>query len=151
MKKLLEITRKICISKQCLTALCLVAIVSGCDENREQPSNSSMIKSNVVAGPGEKSFEENYNVKLHLPMRESEFVALLDRMRLRYDQSGERSHVIPQPWYRRDLDLLRMEKIYQIYGANDHVRKVAEEYRAYVSKNGEVVYVENMFIHYDAP
>lgn len=113
----------------------------------------AMEQSGIVAGPGEKTFEETYRVKVHLPIPEREFLALLDRLKLRYEILGDRATKvgISAPWHSSTLDLSQIEREYQIYGKVDRVRKVAEGYRAYVDKQGQVIYMENMFAYYDAP
>jgi hypothetical protein len=108
---------------------------------------------NIVAGPGEKTFEENYGVRVVLPMPENQFLALLDRLKLRYEIMGDRSSKIEisAPQHSHAIDLSRIQRDYQIYGRVDRVHKVAEGYRAYVDKKEQVVYIENMFAYYDAP
>jgi hypothetical protein len=143
------------ITSLLMTAFCFVSI--SCDQKQRRQNAEyqkkllEMLKSGVVAGPGEKTFEENQSVSLHLPMPESEFLALLQRTNLRFERTGEQSGIIPKPWHNDSLDLSRIEKAYQIYGKTDPKRHVAEGYRAYVDKSGEVIYLENMFIYTDAP
>jgi hypothetical protein len=109
-----------------------------------------MIKSGIVAGPEEGTFEENQGVKLHLPMPEDQFVALLKRLKLEYEVVGERGTqmIIPTPWHSDKLDISPMQRAYQIYGQPGRLNPRLpgqEMYRAYVDKSGRVVYIENMF------
>jgi hypothetical protein len=111
----------------------------------------AMEQSGVVAGPGEKTFEEKYGLKISLPMPENQFVALLDRLKLRYHIAGQRPGIIPVPFHCRPVDLSRMQKAYQIYGKQfDSVRVLGEAYHAYVNEDGSVVCLENRFV-YEGP
>ncbi len=127
---------------------------SGADRKRVaaeyQKRLPEMERSGIVAGPGEKTFEENQGVKLHLPMPEDEFLELLRRLNLSYDIHGEAGTKaeIPLPWHSDRLDISTMQRAYQIYGQPGRLNPRLpgqEMYRAYVDKSGRVVYVENMF------
>jgi hypothetical protein len=109
-----------------------------------------MIKSGIVAGPEEGTFEENQGVKLHLPMPEAQFLELLRGLKLPYDIHGEAGTKteIPLPWHSDRLDISKMQRTYQIYGQRGRLNPRypgQEMYRAYVDKSGRVVYIENMF------
>ena len=95
-----------------------------------------MEKAGIVAGAGEKTFEENQGVKLDLPMPEEQFLELLKRLNLEY----EAQTIIPSPWHTDNLDTSKMRRAYQIYGRVDSARTFAEIYRAYVDQAGQVVY-----------
>jgi hypothetical protein len=100
-----------------------------------------MEQSGIVAGPGERTLEENYGLKISLPMPEKQFLALLDRLKLRYDIENERPGIIPVPFHCHAIDLSRIQKAYRIYGKQfDSVRVLGEVYRAYVDKDGNVAY-----------
>ena len=137
-----------------LTSVC-------CDKEEEhrkrvaadyQKRLTEMIRSGIVAGPEEGTFEENQGVKLHLPMPEDQFVALLKRLTLKYEVVGERGTqmIIPIPWHFDRLDISVMQRAYQIYGQRGRLNPRLpgqEMYRAYVDKNERVVYIENMFAY----
>jgi hypothetical protein len=101
----------------------------------------------IVAGPGEKSFAERYNLKLTLPIPETNLLAILERLHLSYELYGGRgtARAIPPVLHSRGIDTSRFERCYQIYGGVDNVRHIGEAYLAYVDHNGEVLYIENHF------
>jgi hypothetical protein len=151
--------KKVAVSTTLLVLLGALALVS-CDrfeEHRKQTAEEykkrlpSMERSGIFAGPGEKTFEENYGLKISLPIPEKEFLALLDRLKLRYDIAGQRPGIIPVPFHCHAIDVSRMQKAYQIYGKQfDSVHVLGEVYRAYVNKDGNVVCIENTFV-YEGP
>ncbi len=102
---------------------------------------------NIIAGTGERTFAEKYDLFLKLPMRQSEFVALLHKLHLLYEVCGDRATnmEIPPARHSRSLDVLRIQKCYQIYGSIDRSRGIGEMYRAYVDQEDRVVYIENAF------
>jgi hypothetical protein len=109
-----------------------------------------MIKHGVVAGPGERTFEERYEVTLNLPMSERDFLALLNRLNLEYQDAG--SEVIPHPiWARDALDLSKLSRTYLIDGPINNAGKFRETYRAWIDKDGRVIYMENAFGYFGAP
>jgi hypothetical protein len=142
-----------------LIASAALALVS-CDrqeQHRKQIAEEykkrlpAMEQSGIVAGSGEKTFKENYGLKISLPMPEKQFLVLLDRLKLRYDIAGQRPGIIPVPLHCHAIDLSRIQKVYQIYGKQfDRVHVVGEVYQAYVSKDGNIVCIENMFV-YEGP
>ena len=71
-----------------------------------------MEQAGVVAGPSEKTFEENYNVVLNLPLSEVKFLKLLDGLHLSYEVDGERGTpmIIPSPWHSTKLDISKMQR-----------------------------------------
>ena len=134
--------------KVSLFFLMSVMIFASCDRTGESSKRiETMKQANIVAGPGEKTFAEKYGLNISLPMSETDFFALLDRLKLRYEKYGERGTdmELPPPWHSETLDLSRIQKSYQIYGNIDRARRVGEMYRAYVDKDHRVVYIENAF------
>lgn len=109
-----------------------------------------MVKSRIVAGPREKTFEENQGVRLYLPMPENEFIALLKRLNLEFYDEGE--EVIPAAHWKPDaIDETQIRRAYQIYGKVDHEHQFREMYRAWVDKNDQVVCIENIFGYFGSP
>jgi hypothetical protein len=106
---------------------------------------------NIVAGPGEKTFDQTYHVSLKLPIEEAKFLEVLKRLNLPYEVLGKKSGVVPPPWHREHFDTSQIRTTYQIYGKNDHARRIAQVYRAYVNKADQVVYIENIFMYYNVP
>ena len=108
-----------------------------------------MHRTDIVAGPGEKDFAEKYDLKIVLPMPEAEFIAILARLKLQYDVSGERGtdRGVPPPRQSKFVDPAKMQRVYQIYGDRDMVRRVGEYYWAYVDMNHQVVHIENEFAY----
>lgn len=118
-----------------------------------------MEREGIVAGPREKTIAEKYDLKISLPMPETEFLALLHRLNLRYEKWGERGGPIEigRPWHSDKLDLSQIERTYQIYGEpwsvpsratatpGDRTPGMGEAYVAYVDKHNRVVYIENSF------
>lgn len=136
-----------------------IASLSSCDDADHdlrvaeyQKRLPAMERSGIVAGPGEKTFEEYYGVKVPLPMPEAEFLALLDRLKLPYELNGERGTqmIIPSPKHSKTVDASQMQKSYQIYGEIDPLHRSRAMFRAYVDEAGRVVYLENMF-GYEGP
>lgn len=106
-------------------------------------------QSRVAAGPGETNFFEQYHLKITLPISESKFIAILDRLKLSYDKCGERGTgmAIPPPMWSNAVDMSKVQTCYQIYGGEDSVHRVGKLYRAYVDQNHQVIYVENAFAY----
>lgn len=109
---------------------------------------AEMERTGVVAGPSEKTFEERYGIKLHLPVRTDEFFRILDRRNLKHLLYAERggNARIPAPWHCDKLNLNDVRKVYQIDGGFDQ-QNVRAIYRAYEDRNGRIVYVENTFLY----
>lgn len=109
----------------------------------------SASQSLVVAGPGEKNFLAQYDLKFTLPISEAKFLAILDRLKLSYDRCGERGTemAIPPPHWSNAVDMSKVQTCYQIYGGNDSVHRVGKLYRAYVDRNHQVIYIENAFAY----
>lgn len=110
-----------------------------------------MEKSGIIAGPSEPTFEEKHGVKLNLPLAETEFLRILDTLKLEYRIFVERGTdvPIPIPWHADHLkhppNVDEINKVYQIVGALDKARQSQEVYRAYIDKNGFLVYLENTY------
>lgn len=104
---------------------------------------------NIVAGPGERSFTEKYDLDLHLPISEQKFLMLLTQLNLKYELYLEArlGMSVPQPRYDRRIDAKSFVRCYQIYGEVDRDKRTAEVYRAFVDVNSMVVYVENNFVY----
>jgi hypothetical protein len=134
-----------------------IAIISGSCDKRDQMKQQTaaeynqrlrgMAKSGIVAGPGEKTFEESQGVKVSLPIPEDNFLALLNRLKLPFEVIGERgtNAIVPHPWHSDTLDISKIQRAYQIYGKIDRAHQSREMYRAYIDRGGRVVYIENMF------
>jgi hypothetical protein len=112
-----------------------------------------MEKAGIIAGPSEPTFEEKHGVKLNLPLAETEFLRILDTLKLNYHVYAERDSAvpIPTPWHSekltRPLNLPNIQKVYQITGEIDHTQQSREKYRAYVDRDGFVVYLENTYAY----
>jgi hypothetical protein len=110
-----------------------------------------MQKSGIVAGPSEPTFEEKHRIRLHLPMSEAEFLRILDSLKLSYRVFAEQGTdvPIPTPWHSdkltHQINLDTIQKVYQILGEIDHAQQSREIYRAYIDKNGQLVYLENTY------
>ena len=112
-----------------------------------------MEKTGIIAGPSEPTFEEKHGIRLHLPLLEIEFLRILDTLKLNYHVIAERDTnvPIPTPWHSemltRPLNLDNIQKVYQIAGEIDHAQQSREKYRAFVDRNGFVVYLENTYAY----
>jgi hypothetical protein len=112
-----------------------------------------MEKTGIIAGPSEPTFGEKHGIRLHLPLLEIEFLRILDTLKLNYHVFAERDTdvPIPMPWHSekltRPLNLDNIQKVYQITGEIDHAKQSREQYRAYVDRNGFVVYLENTYAY----
>ena len=116
-----------------------------------QKKLAEMEKSRIIAGPSEPTFEEKHGIKLHLPLAETDFLCILDALKLSYNVFAERGTDVPIPklWHSEGLtippNLDDIQKVYQIIGEVNRGRHSQEVYRAYVDKNGSVVYLENTY------
>jgi hypothetical protein len=134
-----------------IVAVSAAAIAMSCGQNGESKKGAGAeARFDVVAGYGEQSFTQKYHLHLVLPMPESEFLATLKRLRLRYEIYGERGtdQIVPHPWHSKSIDPNKMERAYQVYGGvfgPDQTHQVSEVYMAYVDTNLQVVYIENEF------
>ena len=90
---------------------------------------------------------EKYHLKLTLPMPESDFVALLDRLKLYRQTCGERGTDDTLPTLRQQstIDVTRFQKCYDIIGDRDFARRIGEGWRAFTDRNHRVIYIENDF------
>ena len=104
-----------------------------------------------AAGPGEEPFSVPYPTASALPMRESEFLAEVEALGLRYEVYADenRGDRLPPPRHTPSADLPQCTRVLQVYGKKDP-GVVARIYRAFVDSNGRVVYIENAFA-YPAP
>lgn len=106
-----------------------------------------MNQTKIVGGPGEKTFAEKYHLSVTLPMPETAFLEILKRLNLQYDVYGERGSAreIPPPSQSTLVDPSKIQRVYQIYGEVDRVKRTGEMYWAYVDMGHRVVYIENRF------
>ena len=131
----------------------LVAAVAGlfltaCDQHGGGNERAATVKqTDIVAPPGEPSFPEKYHLKLTLPMPESDFIALLDRLKLYRQSCGERGTDDALPTLRQQstIDVTRFQKCYDITGDRDFARRIGEGWRAFTDRNHRVIYIENAF------
>jgi hypothetical protein len=139
----------------------LICACNGDGENRRkveeyQKRLIEMEKSGIIAGPSEPTFEEKHGIKLHLPLAETEFLRILDTLKLERRVIAERGSDVPIPslWHAGTLkhppQLGDVQKVYQVIGEINKARKSQEVYRAYIDKNGLLVYLENTY-WYSAP
>lgn len=129
-----------------LAALCLTA----CGQ-RDGGNHATLTvkQTDIVAPPGEPSFPEKYHLKLTLPMPETGFIALLDRLKLYRQMCGERGtdNALPTLRQQSTIDVTRFQKCYDITGDRDLVRRVGEGWRAFTDRNHRVIYIENDFAY----
>jgi hypothetical protein len=127
-----------------LAALFLTA----CDQHGGGHRAALAVKqTDIVAPPGEPSFPEKYHLKLTLPMPESDFIALLDRLKLYRQTCDERGTDNGLPTLRQQstIDVRCFQKCYDIIGDRDLVRRIGEGWRAFTDRNHRVIYIENDF------
>lgn len=131
--------------------LCTAAVgllLASCHQSGGGDSGAGTVKqTSIVGGPGEKTFAEKYSLSVTLPMPETAFLEILKRLKLQYDVYGERGSAreIPPPSQSTLVDPSKMQKVYQIYGEVDRVKRTGEMYWAYVDMDHRVVYIENRF------
>lgn len=126
-------------------------LLSACDQRHdkdEQPIN----RSNIVAGYGEQTFPEKYGLQITLPISEPDFLAILNRLRLRYVVCGERGTALDIPPLRHPttVDLSKAQKCYEIDGDRDVTKHMREAWRAFTDQQHQIYYIENVF-SYTAP
>jgi hypothetical protein len=140
-------------------ALAVVSLMSNCngdEEHRREVADYrkkliEMEKSGIIAGPSEPTFEEKHGVKLHLPLSEADFLRILETLKLERRVMAERgsNEPIPPLWHaetlKHPLKLDDVQRVYQVLGEVDKARKSQEVYRAYIDKNGFLVYLENTY------
>lgn len=85
-------------------------------------------------------------------MSEAEFLRVIDTLKLSYQVSADRATdgPIPKPFWRsgnqgNQIELDAIQKVYGIDGEKDYTHQSREGYRAYVDRNGFVVYLENAY------
>lgn len=136
------------ISLKMMSLVLAGMIVTSC-EGSTSTGADNMMQSNIVAGPGEQSFSQKYDPQLVLPIPEEDFIKLLKKNGLDFSIAGvtgtERS--VPPPRRSNDVDLSSVQKMYQVYGPVDRVRRIGEMYRAYVDTSHRVIYVENAYAY----
>ncbi len=141
--------------KAIVSTLLIALALASCDRSSKNATEyqarlPDMVRSKIVAGPGEKTFEENQGIKLSLPMPEQEFIAVLKRLSLEFFDEGE--EVIPTPHWKPDaIKESQIRHAYQISGKIDREHQFHEAYRAWVNKKAQVVYIENAFVYTSAP
>jgi hypothetical protein len=134
-----------------LPCLMYLIFLPGCDF-ANNPQANAMIHSTMVAGPGETTFAAKYNLDIHLPMGEDEFLQILRRLRLHYQICGRRNTDIGLPPARHDtsIDMTQAETCYEIYGDHRLPRGAAEAWRAFSDQQHRIFYVETAYA-YPAP
>ncbi|WP_293850036.1 hypothetical protein [Steroidobacter sp.] len=82
-------------------------------------------------------------------MAAKNFFELVGRLGLQYRLDRDRSvgAVIPEPRWNPSMDTSGIDKVYVVEGAYDEATQVTERYRIYVSRAGQVVYIENNFAY----
>lgn len=102
---------------------------------------------NIVAGYGEKTLVEEFNLPVILPMKGTAFLALVDGLKLHRESCGERGseHELPPPRQVSGVDLSNAVKCIEIDGDVDAVRHIGKRYRAFLDANDNVIYIENAF------
>lgn len=126
--------------------LCAALFLAGCDQRGGGNERVATVKqTDIVAPPGEPSFPQKYHLKLRLPMPESEFVALVDRLKLYRQTCGEHgtNDALPTLRQQSTIDVTRFQKCYDIIGDRDLARRIGEGWRAFTDRNHRVIYIEN--------
>ena len=117
----------------------------------EHATSSIQATVGAFAPAGQMTFEQAFNVKLNLPMREVDFLALLEKLELRYGGQGPQAVDIRH----RELGFLSADSprlvsynfsnishSYRVYAGFDKLKLRTETYLALVNKQRMVVYVE---------
>ncbi len=100
----------------------------------------------IAAGHDEKSFVDRYGVKVNLPMQETDFLALVKKLKLHHEPcGGAGNQSIPPSRHATKVDLSKAVRCHEIDGDVDMARRVGERYRAFVDASGNVIYIENAF------
>jgi hypothetical protein len=117
-----------------------------CAISPSRASNVDVSSATIIGGPGELTFAQRYDVKLRLPIPESDFLKILAKNKLRYSvvTVGDDGNPIPVPRHSK-IRLNNIVRYYQIYGDIDRLRRVGAMYRAYIDSDKTVVYIENVF------
>ena len=108
-----------------------------------------MKQTDIVAGYGEKTFPQTYNIKLSLPVREDDFIALVKKLGLHYQLCGRRGSEAGLPPARQEtsVDFSKAQTCYEIDGDRDPVRHVGKAWRAFINQDRQVFYIENVFAY----
>lgn len=137
--------------------MCLVTL-PGCglaDGDREANGHgqaNAMTQSGMAAGPGEMTLAEKYKLNIHLPMREDEFLQILEQLGLYYQICGRRGSSVGLPVARHEtsIDLSNAQTCYEIDGDRNLSGGRAEAWRAFADRQGRIFYVEAAY-SYPAP
>lgn len=131
-----------------LIVICLfsTACTSG---GKGQSGTENMKQTDIVAGYGEKTFPQTYNIKLSLPVEETSFIELLKRLRLHYRLCGRRGSGagIPPARQQTTVDLSKAQTCYEIDGDRDPIRHIGQAWRAFADQNHQIFYIENVFAY----
>lgn len=139
---------RLSLRKIILANACGICVLLSCSCGVTQKSRSvEMKEADIISGLGEPKLTEKYHLSLHLPMNETEFLAVLAEKNLHYSICGEKGSSIdlPPPRQVPTVDFTRARKCYEIDGDVDPVRHVGERYRAFVDDHHQVFYIENAF------
>ena len=123
-------------------------LLASCIQGGENAGGAGLAKAtDIVAGYGEKSFAQKSNLKIMLPMPETEFLALLDRLKLHYGVCGEHGtrNELPAPRQKSTVDFSKAIKCFEIDGDVDQAQHIGERYRAFSDSTHHVFYIENAF------
>jgi hypothetical protein len=123
------------------------ALVGACSGRQVAAQNQNT--PGVVAGYGEKSFAERYRLAIKLPMPETQFLAIVQKLGLYYQTCGERGSDlgVPPPRQKTSIDLSKAKKCYEIDGDRDVKKHTAEAWRAFTDSKDQVIYIENAFVY----
>ena len=126
-------------------ALTMIVFIGACARD-EATSSDGVFVSNIamIGGTNEPTFEEFFDVHLQSPMRESVLIAMLKERGIQYRII---SNNLPPSRHRRELDVSKYDRVIEIYGGVSNAPPVAQIFRAYIDKQGEVEFIENAFAY----
>ena len=124
-------------------------LTSSCHQPNGEPAKASGEQVHFATGPGERSLSDRLGGAIALPISEIEFLSVLDRHGLVYwiERQGDQGAPIPAPRWSTQLDTSRVSRVYAIDGGTDTATGITERYRAYVTGDLQVIYIENVFVY----
>jgi|SRR5882724_4901140 len=133
----------------CVTALSIVVVcLLSCIATNANPAGIDQVKrTDIVAGPREKTLPDRYSIKIELPMAEVTFLSLLSQMHLDYAVCGKHGigTGIPAQRHKSTVDFSRAATCYHIAGGNNLKLHAREAWRAYADENHEIFYIESAY------
>lgn len=97
------------------------------------------------APPGAMTFGQRYKVVLHLPMPESEFLQILNRLHIQYDRIPPNPSALTETQKVGQYYLSDVSHTLQVHAGYNKVLRRTEIYEIFVARDGQVIRIEDRF------